>query len=177
MLLTLIFISFIGTNGPMLYFIYRHRQDRKTSVSHHMAISKNTHLTYSIGHFVGGLAFLYFAYKYFYLEKGSSQLLYLSFVGFIFEQIQAIFPNNFVHEKLHTRAAVAMGVLISCIVLISPFLLELMPIWYLSYLCLVLALFVAGVYALFNKHRFYRTQMLFFGSFHIFLFILLYGVK
>jgi nucleoid-associated protein YgaU len=65
MLLALILLSFLGTNGPMLYFLHRLRHDRKPSVSHHMATSKRTNLVYALGHFVGGMAYLYFAYKYF----------------------------------------------------------------------------------------------------------------
>ncbi len=177
MLLALILISFFGTNGPMFYFLYRHRHDRRPSVSHHMAISKETNLVYALGHFVGGMAYLYFAYRYFYEDKGESLLFILSLFGVIAEQIQAFFPNNADYKKVHTVAAVTMGAFITTILLAAPVLITLKTSWILAYISLVVILLGAGVYTLFNKGKFYRTQMMFFGSFHVFLFILLYGVK
>jgi fermentation-respiration switch protein FrsA (DUF1100 family) len=177
MLLAFIVISFIGTNGPMLYFLQRMKHDRKTSVSHHMATSKETNLVYALGHFVGGMAYLYFAYRYFYKEQGSTVLMMLSTVGVVAEQIQAFFPNNETYKKVHTVAAVAMGVFITAIVLLAPFEIPLYTSWLAAYFSLVSVLCIAGIYTLFNKPKFYRAQMLFFCSFHIFLFILLYGVK
>ena len=177
MLLALIVISFIGTNGPMLYFLHRLKHDRKTSVSHHMATSRETNLVYAFGHFIGGMAYLYFAYRYFYQEQGSSFLMVLSVFGVIAEQIQAFFPNNETHKKIHTIAAFSMGAFISGIVLLAPIEIPLHTSWLVGYFSLVSALCVAGIYTLFNKPKFYRAQILFFCSFNVFLFILLLGVK
>lgn len=177
MLLALILVSFIGTNGPMLYFLHRLKHDRKTSVSHHMATSKETNLVYALGHFVGGMAYLYFAYRYFYKEQGSTLLMVLSAVGVVAEQIQAFFPNNERYKKVHTVAAFAMGAFITCIVLLAPSVITLQTSWLVGYYLLVSVLCIAGIYTLFNKPKFYRAQMLFFCSFHVFLYMLMFGVK
>jgi VanZ family protein len=175
MLLALILLSFLGTNGPMLYFLHRLRHDRKPFVSHHMATSKRTNLVYALGHFVGGMAYLYFAYKYFYKDRGETLLFILSFFGVAVEQVQAFFPNNLVYKKIHTVAAVAMGAFIATILLSAPVLISLKTSWLIAYISLIFFLLGAGVYTIFNKNKFYRAQMLFFCSFHVFLFILLYG--
>lgn len=161
----------------MLYFLYKHRDDRRPSVSHHMAISNKTSTVYALGHFVGGMAYLYFAYRYFYLDKNSTSLFMLSILGVIAEQAQAFFPNRAPFTKIHTVSAVAMGLLITTIVLSAPIVIDLASTWLYVYISIVGVLFGVGAYTLFNKPKFYRAQMCFFTSFHIFLLILLYGVE
>jgi hypothetical protein len=159
----------------MYYILFRHRNDRKSSVSLHAAIDSQSHAAFAIGHFIGGMAFLYFAYKYFYVDKASLYLLIVSCFGVFAEQVQAFLPNKRGLEKIHTIAAAFMATFISLIVISAPFIIELGTAWLAVYAGLVVLLCMSGVYALLNKNEFYKTQMLFFSAFYIFLLILLYG--
>jgi heme/copper-type cytochrome/quinol oxidase subunit 4 len=173
----LLLISFLGTCGTVLYILFTHKGERKSSISLHVAASKKAHALFAAGHFIGGLAFLLFSYKFFYEETGSVLLMLLAGLGFAVEQVQAFLPNTKRFEKVHTVAAVLMGVFISLIVVTAPFIIPLSSIGKLCYVLLGLVLLSAGVYTLRNKTIFYRTQLLFFTGFYIFLLLLLYVGK
>lgn len=173
----LLLISFLGTCGTVFYILFAHKGERKSSISLHVAASKKAHALFAAGHFIGGLAFLLFSYMFFYAETGSGFLMLLASLGFAVEQVQAFLPNTKRFEKVHTIAAVLMGVFISLIVITAPFIIPLSSIGKFCYALLGLILLAAGVYTLRNKHVFYKTQLLFFTSFYIFLLLLLYVGK
>lgn len=177
MYLILLTLSFLGTNGTMFYILFRNRFERKSSVSLHAAIDNSSHATFALGHFIGGLVFLYFAYRLFYLDNGSLPMMVVSCVGFFAEQVQALLPNKGRFVRIHTVAAVSMAASMTVLVFIALSVFKLDAKWLVAYVGLIALLCVSGAYALFNKHKFYQTQMLFFSVFYLFLLILVYGTK
>lgn len=171
----LLLVSFLGTNGTMYYILFKHRFDRKSSVSLHAAIDNHSHSIFATGHFIGGMAFLYFAYEYFYLENESVFLWILACLGVLAEQAQAFIPDRRGFGKIHKIAATSMSGFILLIVLAAPLIIKLGTGWLIAYIGLIVLLCISGIYAIFNRHNLYKTQMLFFSAFHIFMLILLYG--
>ncbi len=174
-MLLLLLVSFLGTNGTMYYILFRHRFDRKSSVSLHAAIDNHSHATFAIGHFIGGMLFLYIAYEYFYVDNESLLLLTLACLGVLAEQLQAFLPDRKDFKKIHKVAAASMAGFILLIVLTAPFIIKLGTAGLIAYIGLIALLCISGVYAVFNRKKFYIIQMLFFTSFYLFLLILLYG--
>lgn len=175
MLIILLLISFLGTCGTVYYILYKYKYERKKSISQHIAINKYSHGLYAFGHFVGGLCFLIFAYKFFYVMYDSLVLLLLACAGFIAEQIQSFFPQNVRFEKIHTIGAALMGISMVLVVALAPSIVHLASAWLVAYMCLVLVYVLTGVYAYFNKAKFYQAQLVFFSVFYLFLLVLLYG--
>lgn len=175
MLSLLLLVSFLGTCGTVFYILYKHRHDRKSSISLHVAEDRRSHAVFALGHLVGGLAFLIFTYKFFYIENRSSVILYMASAGFFVEQIQAFLPNNERFKKIHTIAAFSMAVFMIIILAYAPTLIILDASWLTAYIFLACIYVTAGVYAYINKQKFYQTQLVFFSVFYLFLFILLYG--
>ncbi len=177
MYLILLTLSFLGTNGTMFYILFRNRLERKSSVSLHAAINNRSHATFALGHFIGGLVFLYFAYRLFYVDNGSLTLLAVSCIGFFAEQVQAFLPNKGRFVRTHTVAAVSMAASMTVLVFAALSVSRLDGSWLVAYVGLIVLLCASGAYALFNKHKFYQTQMLFFSVFYLFLLIFVYGSK
>jgi hypothetical protein len=175
MLPLLLLISFLGTCGTVFYILATHQGERKSSISLHVAANKKSHALFAGGHFVGGLAFLIFCYKFFYVTHGSLLLLVLASLGFLIEQVQAFLPNNARFERVHTVAAVGMATFMGLILVVAPIVVRLNAIWLDAYICVALIWVLAGVYALLNKHKFYQSQVIFFSVFYLFLLILLYS--
>ncbi len=171
----LLLASFLGTDGTMFYILFRNRSDRKSSVSLHAAIDNHSHAIFALGHFIGGLAFLCFSYKFFYVDNGLKLLFALACFGFLAEQVQAFLPNKSRFVAVHTTAAVSMATFISIIVFLAPFSIHLSASWLVGYVGLIALLCLFGIRAILIKHTFYQTQMLFFCAFYIFLSILIYG--
>ncbi len=175
MILILLLISFLGSCGTVFYILAIHKGERKSSISLHVAADKNAHALFAMGHFVGGLCFLIFSYKFFYVNNGSLVLLVLASIGFLVEQVQAFLPNNSRFEKIHTVAAVGMASSMGAILVVAPFIIGLSGGWLAVYIWLAVVWATAGVYALFNRQKFYRSQLVFFSVFYLFLLILVYG--
>ena len=175
MFILLLLISFLGTCGTVYYILAKHEGERKTSISLHVAASKKSHALFATGHFIGGLAFLLFAYKFFYVQHGSTTLLLVAIVGFMVEQVQAFLPNNMKFEKVHTVAAFGMGLCMLVILALAPAVVKLTSGWLAVYIVLALIYLVAGLYAFFNKQKFYQAQLVFFSLFYAFLLVLIYG--
>lgn len=174
-LLLLLLVSFLGTCGTVFYILAKHTGERKTSISLHVAATKKSHALFAAGHFIGGLCFLIFCYKFFYVDNGSTLLLVLAALGFLVEQVQAFLPNNERFEMVHTIAAFGMGLCMIVILALAPSVVELNGLWLFAYVCLAIVYLSAAIYALLNKQKFYQAQVVFFSAFYIFLFILLYG--
>lgn len=146
----LLLVSFLGSCGTMFYILFRNRNDRKSSVSLHAALDDHSHFAFAMGHFIGGLAFLYFVYKYFYVDRGSLLLLVLAFFGVLFEQIQAFLPDKKSLSKIHTIAAGSMAVFISLMIFAGPIIFQLSTNWLIAYVSLIFLLCASGVYAVLN---------------------------
>ena len=175
MLPLLLFVSFLGTCGTVFYILANHKGVHKSSISLHVASSKHTHALYALGHFVGGMCFLIFCYKFFYVINGSLTLIVLASIGFLIEQVQAFLPDNLKFKKIHTVAAFGMAATMAAILLVAPFTVGLSAGWLAAYICLGVVWAIAGVYAVLNKQKFYQAQVVFFCVFYLFLFVLLYG--
>ena len=91
------------------------------------------------------------------------------------EQVQAFLPNNEIFEKVHTVAAFGMGLSMLIILSIAPKVVLLDGGWLAAYIFLAIVYLSAGVYAAFNKQKFYQSQLVFFSAFYLFILILLYG--
>lgn len=174
MYLLLLLLSFLCTNGTMFYILFHHRNDRKSSVSLHASIDNRSHATFALGHFIGGLAFLYFAYRFFYIDNGSLLLLVLSCFGVLAEQVQAFIPHKLGLARIHSVSAAFMAIFISLIIFTAPFIINLEPKWLAAYKGLIALLCASGIRAIKNKPKFYQTQMLFFFAFYPFLLMLVY---
>jgi hypothetical protein len=173
--LVLLFISFIATNGTYFYLLVSQKNIRKKSISHHVAERKRTHALFVIGHFVGGLTYLIFAYKFFFIDNDNLILFIFSLLGVIFEQLQAMIPARGKTEILHTILATLMSFFIGLIILTSPLFIELSTIAMILYTLGILLLFSAGIYSIFNRSKFYYTQMIFFTMFYVMILILYFG--
>lgn len=177
MLPLLLFVSFLGTCGTVFYILAKHKGEHKSSISLHVAASKRTHALFAAGHFIGGLCFLIFSYKFFYVIHGSKTLLVVAFIGFLIEQVQAFLPDNSRFKKIHTVAAFGMAGSMALILVIAPFVVGLSAGWLVAYICLALIWAIAGLYAVLNKQKFYRAQVVFFSVFYLFLLVQLYGAN
>lgn len=177
MLLLLLLISFLGTCGTVYYILYKYKYERKTSISLHVAIDKYSHGLYALGHFVGGLCFLLFSYKFFYIYHGSLMLLILAIIGFLVEQTQGFFPHNLRFGRIHTIGAYLMGVFMILLLVFAPSIVHLTNGWLVVYLSLGFIYLLTGLYAYFNRLKFYQAQLVFFSEFYLFLLVLLYGGK
>lgn len=175
MLIILLLISFLGTCGTVYYILYKYKYERKKSISQHIAINKYSHGLYAFGHFIGGLCFLLFAYKFFYITYGSLILLVLASLGFLVEQVQALFPHNPRFGKIHTVGASLMAFCMLLVVVLAPSVVHLTSGWLVIYAFLAFIYVAAGLYAYFNKVKFYQAQLVFFSVFYLFLLVLLYG--
>lgn len=175
MLPLLLLISFLGTCGTAYYILYKYKYERKTSISLHVAIDKYSHRLYAFGHFVGGLCFLIFAYKFFYVMYGSLILLLLACVGFLVEQVQAIFPHSVRFGKIHTIDAFLMATFMIIILMLAPIVVQITSGWSVAYISLICLYVLTSLCAYFNKVKFYQAQLVFFSVFYLFMLVLLYG--
>jgi len=175
MLLFLVFISFLGTNGPVYYTLYKQRFNRKSSISLHVANNRTSQILFAAGHFIGGIAFLLFSYNYFCVEIGSETLFWLSILGVVIEQVQAFTARMGRFSKIHIVSASLMGVFISSIVLYAPFVIQLSAVALPVYILITVFLMVGGIYAYFKREKFYQAQVVFFFAFYPYLLLLVYG--
>lgn len=124
MLIGSLLISFICTNFMHSYLLYIQRKDHKPTVSHHAVLSRNTHLLYMLGHFLGGLFFLIFSYQFFYGRHHEIILFVISVLAVSVEYAQAITPAKGKSEPLHNVFALSMAMLMIILLIAAPLLLH-----------------------------------------------------
>jgi hypothetical protein len=87
------------------YVVWRHRDDRRYSVSEHAMLSKSSHLTYFIAHVLCEIFFLLFSYQFFVREHNYWLPFYLNVVFAALDFVQAALPSRGKTEKIHFAAA------------------------------------------------------------------------
>lgn len=118
-----------------------------------------------------------FTYKFFYVHHSSLTLLILASIGFLVEQTQGFFPHNLRFGRIHTIGAYLMGLFMILILVLAPSVVHLSTDWLVAYMGLTFIYLLAGLYAYFNRLKFYQAQLVFFSVFYLFLVVLLYGGK
>lgn len=152
-------LSFVCANGMHLYLLHSQRNDRKMSISYHAVHSRKTYIVYILGHFFGGLFFLIFAYRLFYVEFGSETLWTISVLGVVSEWIQAITPAKNKYEIYHLVAAWSMALFMSILLFVSPIVAKDM-----AALMVAIATFLTSAVLLVDlkKQKFWIPQITFF---------------
>lgn len=110
------------------YLLITQRDKRGLTISEHAAKNLSTHALYVLGHLVGGLFFLNFAY-WLFVESNHNQWLFLLTVsGVTVEWLQAFVPARNKFEKYHVSLAILMSVLITVLGIISTVVLPVTPL-------------------------------------------------
>lgn len=87
------------------YVVWRHRDDRRYSISEHAMLSRQSHLIYFIAHVLCEVFFLLFSYQFFIREHHYWPSFYFNVVFAILDFIQAALPSRDKTEKIHFASA------------------------------------------------------------------------
>ena len=165
-------LSCLFVNGTHGYLLWSQRATRQWSISVHAARTAGTYAFYVVGHLLGGLFFLLFAYQLFVTTYQVVWLFTLACVTVAFEYAQAMLPAAGKTELGHTIAAYVMWSLF-----ISTGVLALFVLPASLNRQLIAGLFMGAtlaifIYAHFNHKKLYIQQMAMVGFFYAGLFAL-----
>lgn len=158
------------------YLLYRQRNDRKPTISHHAAKSPRTQRYYILGHIVAATTFYMFALLFFSGTPWAGVLIAISTIGFVADIIQAFIPARGKIEKYHGFFAYIMAISVIIIGILAAFTVpqtasaSLMS----KLLAVCLALSIPASWII-DQRYFYRIQMVSLFIFYIELFVIVLG--
>jgi len=153
------FLSILSIHAVHGYLLFKQRSNRKWSISVHAVENKQSFRLYILGHVLGGVFFLIFAYRYYYLSQNLKQIFYIAVVAAVFEFIQAFIPAKGKTNALHSATAYIMWVSYILVSLVSYFALPMSDLKKVLAAPLLLVLVVLFIYVHFNLKRLYFYQM------------------
>lgn len=87
------------------YLVWRHRDNRKYSISEHAIIDWQSQVLYVFSHIFCEVFFLLFSYQLFIIEHSLIIPFLLNLIFIIFDFAQAVLPSRGKTEKIHFAAA------------------------------------------------------------------------
>lgn len=87
------------------YVVWKHRDDRRYSVSEHAMLTTKSHLIYFVAHVLCEIFFLLFSYQFFVREHQYWLPFYLNIAFAVLDFVQAALPSRGKAEKIHFGAA------------------------------------------------------------------------
>ncbi len=174
----LLMVSFLAANIMHGYLLYRQRDDRKPTISHHAAKSPRTQRFYVAGHIVAATSFYMFARTFFAGTPQATLLVAVATIGFVADIIQAIIPARGKIEKYHAFFAYIMAFSVIIIGVLAAFTIPQLPVAALvsKLLAMCLALSIPLSHII-EQRYFYRIQMASLLIFYIELFVIVFGVR
>jgi len=168
-------ISALIVNGMHGYLLWSQRDERKWSISVHASKDRRTYTIYLIGHFLAGLFFAIFAYRFFVTTHDVKWLFWLSLFGLVFEYVQALLPARGKTNNAHAVTAYAMFVSYAVVALIAMITLDLSIFVRLVAIPFLIMIPVFGIIAVRYQEKMYFAQMVAIASFS--LVMIIYAVE
>ena len=169
-------LSFLITNLVHTYVLIRHRSSKQPTISERAVQSQSSLVLYVAGHIFAGLAFVSFAYGFFWLQLHSQILFALALWGVLLEWIQALIPAKGKYEPIHRAVAYGMS---GFIVALGIGSIISIPVPIVSKTLLVaLELVIIAGYPLTTRlphERFWVIQMVNMNLFYVQMYILLFA--
>lgn len=173
----LLTVSFLAANVMHGYLLYRQRNDRKSTISHHAAKSPRTQRFYVAGHIVAATSFYMFARTFFAGTPQATLLITVATIGLVADIIQAFIPARGKIEKYHAFFAYIMAFSVIIIGVLAAFTIPQSPLAaLLSKLlaaCLALSIPISHII---EQRYFYRVQMASLLIFYMELFVIVFGI-
>jgi hypothetical protein len=174
----LLTLSFLVANAMHGYLLYRQRNDRKPTISHHAAKSPRTQRFYVAGHIVAATSFYLFARTFFAGTPQATLLITVATIGFVADIIQAFIPARDKIEKYHAFFAYIMAFSVIIIGVLAAFTIPQSAVAALVSrllaVCLALSIPLSKII---DQQYFYRIQMASLLIFYIELFVIVFGAK
>lgn len=172
----LLTVSFLAANIMHGYLLYRQRNDRKPTISHHAAKSPRTQCFYIAGHIVAATSFYMFARLFFTDTPQATLLIAVAAIGFMADIIQAFIPARGKIEKYHAFFAYTMAISVIIIGVLAAFTIPQSPtasiLSRLLAVCLALSIPASRII---DFKYFYRIQMVSLLIFYIEMFVIVLG--
>ncbi len=118
-------LSFLIINALHGFLLWQQRHNRQPTISEYAIKDRKTELLYLAGHLLAGLFFAVFAYRLFYQNYHNTIMFFATFVGVVFEWLQAIFPSRGKYSKVHYCTAFTMLLYLIGMCELATFLLPL----------------------------------------------------
>ncbi len=158
-------LSALIVNGAHAYILWSQRKNRKSSLSANAAANNLTYIIYLVAHLVGGALFLAFTHQMFTQTYQSRVLFDLSFVGVIFEYVQALAPARGKTDKFHSLTSYIMWFIYLVVGISAAVILPFSPNLKLITTPLLITPVVLGLYAHYDRSKMYWLQMIIIGSY------------
>lgn len=175
--MTYVYLLIAGTVVSMAHFylVWRHRDNRRYSISEHAMLDRQSRVIYFVAHLVCAIFFLLFSYQFFIVEQELRLPHYLNISFVIFDIVQAALPSRGKTEKMHFMSAYISWIsyLLSGLLALA-FLQVTHPFKAIAFALLVpiLGMFI---YMHINRTKLYPYQLLIVPLFVVYLLMVVLG--
>lgn len=142
------------------YLVWRHRDNRKYSISEHAILDRQSHLLYFVSHIVCEVLILLYAYQFFLVEQDFLAAFYLLVIFAVLDFIQAALPSKGRTEKIHFVSAYVSWVCYLLAGIVALFGLELNMLYTLAAAMLYVPILAMFAYMHVNRSKLYPYQLL-----------------
>ncbi|HSW98415.1 MAG TPA: hypothetical protein VLF71_01110 [Candidatus Saccharimonadales bacterium] len=170
-------IAGLSASLAHFYLVWRHRDNRRYSVSEHAMLTPQSHLIYIVAHVVCEVFFLLFSYQVFLVVHHLTVAWWLNVAFAALDFVQALLPSRGKTEKLHFAAAYISW---CCYLAAGIYALFALPVAG-PYFALALAVLapILGMYAYMhvNRSKLYPYQLAIVPLFVVFLLLVTAGAR
>lgn len=159
------------------YVVWRHRNDRRYSVSEHAMLSRRTHLIYFVAHVLCEVFFLAYAYLFLLVEHSLYIAFYLAIAFAVLDFVQAVLPSRGRTENIHFAAAYISWccyLLVGLVALWSLYIIQPYKLIAILFLIPTLGMFI---YMHINRSKLYPYQLAMVPLYVIFMLLLTIGAQ
>ena len=159
------------------YVVWRHRDDRRYSVSEHAMLSTSSHLLYFAAHVLCEIFFLLFSYQFFVREHQLWLPFYLNVVFAVLDFVQAALPSRGRTEKIHFAAAYILWCCYLIAGLVAMFRLTIAQPYLTIAVLLIIPVLGMFIYMHINRSKLYPYQLAMVPLFVIYMLFITIGAS
>lgn len=160
-----------------IYIIWRHRHNRKYSISEHAILDRASHSLYITSHLAIDVLIVIYSYRFFASENNLLVPHYLIAVFAVFDAAQALLPSKGKTEKLHFGTAyISWASYLLCGIL-ALFMLPLSTVTIAVATAILVPILAMFFYMHINRSKLYPYQLLIVPLFVLYMSVLTLGVR
>ncbi len=146
-------------SGVHFYVVWKHRGNRRYSISEHAMLSKKSHTIYFVAHVLCDIFFLLFSFQFFVREHQYYLPFYLNVAFAVLDFVQAALPSRGRTEKIHFAAAYISWCCYLLSGLLAMFALQIAQPYLTLAILFIVPVVGMFIYMHFNRSKLYPYQL------------------
>ena len=159
------------------YLVWRHREDRRYSISEHAMLTRSSSLLYAVAHVNCEVFYILFSYQLFLVHHNAPFLFWLNVVFAVLDFVQALLPSRGKTEKIHIAAAYISWCCYLLAGVLALFILDVRQPYGAAAAVLLVPIVGMFAYMHINRRKLYPYQLAIVPLFVLYMLLVVAGAR